>query len=118
MRIFRSFGKEGNAGEEERSVVRPTFSYMGKYFISNSVIENLVYYAANKTIGISKISNIDILNTGRGLIIEMDVRIMYGNPIRPLAERLQEQVMIEIEYMTSFNVLSINLNVRGLVVTA
>lgn len=118
LRIFRSFGKENDVAEEERSVVRPTFSYMGKYFISNSVIENLVYYAANKTIGISKISNIDILNTGRGLIIEMDVRIMYGNPIRPLAERLQEQVMIEIEYMTSFNVLSINLNVRGLVVTA
>ena len=46
----------------------------------------------------------------------MDVRIVYGNPIRPLVERLQEQVKIEIEEMTSFNILSINLNVKGLVV--
>ncbi len=116
LRIFRGFGREGNVGVEERSVVRPTFSYRGKYFISNSVIEDLVYYAANKTIGIFKINNIDITNTSHGLIIEMDVRIVYGNPIRPLVERLQEQVKIEIEEMTSFNILSINLNVKGLVV--
>ena len=116
LRIFRSFGKEDSISEDERSVVRPTFSYMGKYFISNRVIEDLVYYAANKTIGIFKISNISIVNTGRGLIIEMDARIVYGNPIMPLAGRLQEQVKIEIEEMTSFNVLAINLNVKGLVV--
>ncbi len=116
LRIFRGFGRGGTADVEEHSVVRPTFSYMGKYFISNSVIEDLVYYAANKTIGIFKIGNIDIINTNRGLIIEMDVRIVYGNPIRPIAERLQEQVEVEIEEMTSFNILNINLNVRGLVV--
>lgn len=116
LKIFRGFGKENNTDAEERSVVRPTFSYMGKYFISNSVIEDLVYYVANKTIGIFKINNIDIINASHGLIIEMDVRIMYGNPIKPLIERLQEQVKIEIEEMTSFNILSINLNVKGLVV--
>ncbi|MDI9476282.1 MAG: Asp23/Gls24 family envelope stress response protein [Natronincolaceae bacterium] len=116
LKIFRSFGKEDSTDEEERSVVRPTFSYMGKYFISNRVIEDLVYYAANKTIGIFKISNISIVNTDRGLIIEMDVRIVYGNPIGPLGERLQEQVKSEIEQMTSFNVLAVNLNVKGLII--
>ncbi len=115
LRIFRSLGREDSAGAEERSVVRPTFSYMGKYFISNRVIEDLVYYAANKTIGISGISNIGITNTNQGLIIEMDARVVYGNPIRPLAKRLQEQVKMEIEGMTSFNVLTINLNIKGLI---
>lgn len=116
LRIFRKLGKEGRVDIEDRSVVRPTFSYMGKYFIANSVMESLVHYAASKIIGIFKINNINIVNTDSGLIIDMDARIVYGNPIRPLVERLQEQIKIEIEEMTSFNILSINLNIRALVV--
>lgn len=116
LKIFRGFGKEEAHDAEERSVVRPTFSYRGKYFISNSVIENLVNYAANKIIGIYKISNITVNNTNSGLIVEIDARVVYGNPIRPLMERLQEQVKLEIEEMTSFNIVSINVNVRNLVI--
>jgi len=116
LKLFKNFGKEDINEWEERSVVRPTFSYMGKYFISNGVIEDLVYYVANKIIGVFKISNIHIENTNNGLIIEMDARIVYGNPIRPIVERLQEQVKIEIEGMTSFNIIAININVRNLII--
>ncbi|ABW19992.1 Asp23/Gls24 family envelope stress response protein [Alkaliphilus oremlandii] len=116
LRLLRSFGKEDVNDWEERSVVRPTFSYMGKYYISNSVIEDLVYYVANKIIGICKVNNIKIENTNSGLLIEMDTRIVYGNPIKPIVERLQEQIKIEIEGMTSFNIIAINVNVRNLVI--
>lgn len=116
LKIFRSFNKEDAIDWEERSVVRPTFSYMGKYFISNGVIEDLVYHVANKIIGIFKINNININNTNNGLTIEMDARIVYGNPIRPLVERLQEQVKIEIEDMTSFHIVSIDVNVKNLII--
>lgn len=116
LKLLRNFNKEDVQDWGERSVVRPTFSYMGKYFISNGVIEDLVYFVGNKIIGIYKISNINIQNNNNGLIIEMDVRIVYGNPIRPIVERLQEQVKIEIEYMTSFNIIEINVNVRNLII--
>ena len=116
LRLFRNLGKESGNDFGERSVVRPTFSYRGKYYISNSVVESLVYYVANKIIGIYKISNININNTSSGLIIELDARIVYGNPIKPIVERLQEQIKIEIEDMTSFNILAINVNVRNLII--
>lgn len=117
IKIFRNRNnKEDHHDWEERSVVRPTFSYRGKYYISNRVIEDLVYHVANKIIGIYKISSININNTNNGLLIEMDARIVYGNPIRPIVERLQEQVKLEIEDMTSFHIQSIDVNVRGLVI--
>lgn len=116
LKLLRNFGKENVHDWGERSVVRPTFSYMGKYFISNGVIEDLVYYVANKIIGVFKISNINIDNNNSGLIIEMDARIVYGNPIIPLVERLQEQIKVEIEEMTSFNIIDINVNVRSLII--
>ncbi len=112
LRMLKNLGKEDNNDWDERSVVRPTYSYRGKYFISNSVIEDLVYKVSNKMIGISKISNIYINNTSKGLTVEMDVNVVYGNPIIPVIERLQEQVKMEIEYMTSLHIVSIDVNVR------
>lgn len=116
LKIFRGFGRGGRLYVEEGSVVRPTFSYRGKYYISNRVIEDLAHYVANKVIGIYKISHIKINSTNHGLIIELDIIMVYGNPILALAERLQEQVKMEIEEMTSFNILAINLTIRGLMV--
>lgn len=115
LRILKNIGKENSNDWDERSVVRPTFSYRGKYFISNSVIEDLIYKVANKMIGISKINNIYVNNTSKGLKIEIDVNVAYGNPIVPVIKRLQEQVKMEIEYMTSLHIVSIDVNVRKIV---
>ncbi|SNS84325.1 Uncharacterized conserved protein YloU, alkaline shock protein (Asp23) family [Anaerovirgula multivorans] len=116
LKVFKKFGKGDGQDSEEKSVVRPTFSYMGKYTISDKVIKDLIFYAANKVIGIYKIDSIDITNTQAGLIIEMDVKIVYGNPIRPLIECLQEQVKLEVERMTSFNILAVHVAVKNLVI--
>ncbi len=117
LRVFKKFGKGGAHEPAEKSVVRPTFSYMGKYTISNRVIRDLIYYAANKVIGIYKVDNIDITNRTSGLIIDMNVEVVYGNPIRPLIECLQNQVIYEIEEMTSFNIMAVDVNVKNLIIS-
>ena len=89
---------------------------MGKYTISDKVIKDLIFYAANKVIGIYKIDEVDIINIQAGLIIEIEVKIVYGNPIRPLMECLQDQVKYEVEEMTSFNILAVNVNVKNLII--
>ncbi|AKL93862.1 hypothetical protein CACET_c03460 [Clostridium aceticum] len=116
LRVLRKLGKGEHQELEERSVVRPTFSYMGKYTISDKVIRELVLYTANKIIGVYKVENVDITNMHAGLIIQLDVKIIYGNPIRPLMERLQEQVKYEVEEMTSFNIMAVDVAVKSLVI--
>lgn len=116
LKIFKKLGKGEAQESEEKSVVRPTFSYMGKYTISDKVIKDLIFYAANKVIGIYKIDEVDIINIQAGLIIEIEVKIVYGNPIRPLMECLQDQVKYEVEEMTSFNILAVNVNVKNLII--
>ncbi|MCC5912292.1 MAG: Asp23/Gls24 family envelope stress response protein [Clostridiaceae bacterium] len=115
LRAFKKRGKGEVQELEEKSVVRPTFSYMGKYTISDRVIRDLIFYAANKVIGIYKVEKIDIDNTKIGLIIEMEVKVVYGNPIKPLMERLQEEIIYEIEGMTSLNIVSVNVLVKSLI---
>ncbi|SDJ94244.1 Asp23/Gls24 family envelope stress response protein [Natronincola ferrireducens] len=115
LKVFKRMGRD-ETQEAEKSVVRPTFSYLGKYTISDRVVRELIFYAANKIIGIYKIDHVDITNTQEGLTIELEVKIVYGNPIRALMERLQEQVKYEVEEMTSFNIISVNVDVKSLVI--
>lgn len=116
LKIFKRFGKEEAQELAEKSVVRPTFSYMGKYTISDKVIRDLIFYAANKVIGVYKIEAVEINNIPAGLVIELDVIIVYGNPIRPLMECLQQQVKYEVEEMTSFNILAVHVHVKNMVI--
>lgn len=115
LRIFKRLSKDEIQEVDEHSVVRPTFSYLGKYTISDRVIRELIHYTSSKIIGIYKIENIHITNFNVGIIIEMDTHIVYGNPIRPIIELVQERVKEEIEEMTSLNVIAVNIFVKGLV---
>ncbi len=114
LRVLRRFGK----GEKvnEKSVVRPTFSYLGDYRISNRVIRDLVLYASFKIIGVEKVFNIEVENTANGLKINFALNIVFGNPVRAISERVQEQVREEIEYMTSFNIVEIRVFVKNLII--
>lgn len=114
---LKVFFKRTNKEEQyfEKTVVRPTFSYLGKYTISRNVIRDLIKYAAYKVIGISKVGNINIETKEQGIIISLDVEMVYGNPIKPLVKRMQEQIIDEVEYMTSLNILSVDVSVKKMI---
>ncbi|MDR5658570.1 Asp23/Gls24 family envelope stress response protein [Serpentinicella sp. ANB-PHB4] len=114
LEIFRR-NKDQVQEVAQRSVVRPTFSYLGRYTISDRVIRELIYYTSNKIIGIYKIDNIQLKSSEIGIIVEMDLQIVYGNPIRPIVELVQERLRIEIEEMTSLNVIAVNVFVKSLI---
>lgn len=114
LRIWR---KKENHKEQvfEKTVVRPTFSYHGKYTISDGVIKDLIRHASSKGIGISKVYGIQIKSLEQGIIVNLDVDVIYGNPIMPLIKLLQERIIYEIENMTSLNILAVDVTVRKLV---
>lgn len=114
LRIWR---KKENQKEQvfEKTVVRPTFSYHGKYTISDGVIKDLIRHAASKVIGISKAYGIQIKSIEQGIIISLNVEVMYGNPIIPLIKLLQERIIYEVENMTSLNILAVNITVKKLI---
>ncbi|NLM04695.1 MAG: Asp23/Gls24 family envelope stress response protein [Clostridiales bacterium] len=112
LKILKKRGYSHTEDLGEKSVVRPTFSYLGKYSISNRVIQDLIYYAANKVIGVYKVENLDIKYLETGIRIYLEVRIIYGNPIIPLMKCLQDQVKYEVEEMTSLNILGIDILVK------
>ncbi|WP_425446322.1 hypothetical protein [Dethiothermospora halolimnae] len=117
MDTLKIFTKRGNGIREriyEKSVVRPTFSYLGNYTISRKVIIDLVKYGAKKTSDISKVYNIYVDNLENGVLITADTEIIYEKPIREVIKKLQENIIREVEMMTSLNILAVNIKVMKL----
>jgi len=115
LKIFKRRGKNQKVQVVEKSVVRPTYSYLGKYTISNSVIISLVAHGVKKISGVFRVSSISITSLSEGIIIDLDLIMIYGYPIRETVLEVQNQVKQEVTYMTSINILRINVIVKNLV---
>lgn len=116
LKIFKIWGKNQKEHLAEKTVVRPTYSYLGRYTISNGVISSLVAYGVGKVPGVYKVGSISITSVTGGMVIDIDITAKYGKPLHQIAREVQRRVKEEVEYMTSINVLGINVTVKGLVV--
>lgn len=116
LQIFKRKGKASYQLIGERSVVRPTFSYLGKYTISEYAIRQIVEYVTLNIEGVSRVYRFSAEDNPDGKLIEMELVLVYGYPIRPLLRKIQTEVVKEVEKLTGINIKSINLVAKSLVV--
>lgn len=115
LKIFRR-KKDNTLTIAEKTVVRPTYSYLGKYTIYHKAIVQIIKFVAEKVEGVYKITRIDIANYPQGIIMNIDVVLVYGIIISQVISFLQKQIKSEVEYMTSINILRINIEVKNLII--
>ncbi len=116
LRIFRRKGKISFQLDDEKSVVRPTFSYLGSYTISDYTVYQIVEYVVTGIEGISKISRFRAENHPDGTFMEIDLVMLYGFPIRALIKELQQRTIEEVEKLTALNIKQFNVTVKSLVI--
>lgn len=116
LRIFRRKGKGNFQLDDEKSVVRPTFSYLGNYTISDYTIYQIVEYVVTGMKGVSKISRFRVENLPEGTYMEMDLILVYGCQIRTLIKEIQQKVGEEVEKLTALNIKQVNVTVKSLVI--
>lgn len=107
-------GRGSDAEDIEKTVIRPTYSYLGKYTIADNVIKNMVAFSGEKVEEVHKILKVNIENKSSGIKIDLDVSIDYGSIIPQVVRKVRENIKSEVEYMTAFNILEINVYVRTL----
>ena len=118
LRFFRNRKKEMPkrfSENEERSVVRPVFSYYGKLSFSDRVIESLVYYAVRdmKKIRITYVRSEKSTGQMNGLILFIDVSVKPGTPqeIKKIIHTMRDRIQTEIEHTTGMSLDTIKVNV-------
>ena len=113
-RFQKNLDSEIITAEADKSIVRPTFSYMGDYIISDNVINSIAIHEAQKIDGLIKVQNINLRKTGHGVHIDMTVILQYGCDIFSVCKNIQLAVRNNVEQYTSINARRINILVKNL----
>ncbi|TYQ17026.1 UNVERIFIED_CONTAM: putative alkaline shock family protein YloU [Acetivibrio alkalicellulosi] len=116
LQIFRRKGKGSFQLVGEKSVVRPTFSYMGNYTISDYTVYQIVEHVTSSIDGVSKISRFRAENHHDGIYIEMDLVLIYGYKIKHLLGEVQKKVIEEVDRLTALNIKRLNLFAKSLTI--
>ena len=115
LRVFRGRSKNGKKRFTEKSVVRPTYSYLGDYSISDRVISDIVdCVLKNMPTGIT-VARVLMENSKSGIRIKALVNLKYGVKIIETAKAFQEKVAYQVGIMTAFHVDGVDIEVRDLV---
>lgn len=114
LQIFKWKGKGTAPYMTEKSIIRPTFSYLGNYVISDNVIRIILEKVANDTEGIYKVQRVKVDSYSNGVMIYIDVILEYGHVLRDLMKDYKEKAKREIDRLTAMNVLDIQIVAKGL----
>ena len=116
LQIFKSKGKGKDPYISEKSIIRPTFSYLGNFTISDTVFRQIVEYLAAKTPAIYKILKLRVENYGEGVRIYMEVTVYYGFNVIDGISDFKAKARKEIEKLTSMNVVELNVVAKNIFV--
>lgn len=114
LQIFKSKGKGQKPYISEKSIIRPTFSYMGKFTISDLVFRQILEYLAAQTPAIHKIMKTRVENFGEGAKIYIEVSIVYGFNVKDGLNAFTSKARKEIEKLTAMNVVDLEVVAKNI----
>jgi uncharacterized alkaline shock family protein YloU len=113
---FRQFVRKSENQVEyfEKTIVRPTFSYLGSFEIKDGALKTLVKISAVKIENVYKSVSVDIKSIKTGIIITIGVILILKEPLQRIANSIAEAVKRDVEYMTGINVLEVNISIKSI----
>ncbi|NLG89059.1 MAG: hypothetical protein GX494_07560 [Clostridiaceae bacterium] len=115
LQIFKRKAKGHFQHMGEKSVVRPPFSYNGKYTISDYAIYQVVNHIITGMDEMDKITRFRLNKAGDGFVLDMDIVMVYGYNLIDAVKRAQEMIRNELERFAALNNIIIYITVKGLV---
>ena len=114
LQIFKSKGNGEKPYISEKSIIRPTFSYMGNYTISDTVFRQIIEYIASKTDSITEIIRVRVNKTENGPSIYVEAEVKYGFNLMSELKKFKEKCIKEIERQTTMNVVEMKVIAKKL----
>lgn len=108
LQIFKLKGNGQKPYISEKSIIRPTFSYLGNFTISDNVFRQIAEHVANKLDEIHRVLKTRVDNSAEGPIIYMEVEIVYGYNVVESLKLFKQKAIREIENLTAMNVVKMD----------
>lgn len=106
---------KGFVGEGERTVVRPTFSTLGSYSISDDAMAQMVRISLKQVEGVGQMRHFRASKEPYGASFAITISLHYGYPAQEVMRAAQARVAADVSRYTSINVLKVDIRVDRLI---
>ena len=101
---------------EDKCIVRPKFSQLGRLTISETAIEQIVRFNLTLQEEFDSNAKIQVEMTDFGVAIYCEMKIRFGIPIQGAIEQFQKNTIQDLDDMTNLTVLRIDVRITGITV--
>ena len=98
----------------DRTVVRPSFSTLGRYSISEGAIVSLIHFIVSEVPGVAGISDVQIIAHQSGVLVDVALILEYGYNARETLITAQDELAEKVEQLSGMNVLAVNTKAQRL----
>ena len=118
LQIFKSRGSGEEPYIAEKSLIRPAFSYLGNFTISDTAIKQIIEITLERIKGVYKLHRAIIRKQeggyGDGIFIYIELVIEMGYNILDLTENVKAKIKKEVEKLTAMNVLKMEILIKNI----
>ena len=114
QRFDRERGVTPLAPDSDRTVVRPTFSSLGSYSISDEAILDLIKIVLKDVPGFAEVTSFKTEKQTFGVMISLDLALYYGYDAQTVLETAQQKVGNAVEEFTSITMNGVNVRANRL----
>lgn len=115
QRFDRERGVTPLAPDSDRTVVRPTFSSLGSYSISDEAILDLIKIVLKDVPGFAEVTSFKTEKQTFGVMISLDLALYYGYDAQKVLETAQQRVGNAVEEFTSITMNGVNVRANRLI---
>ena len=113
-RSFRKTRAELGDQAGEKTVVRPKYSYFGRFEVSEKVISDIIGYIVYITPGAAQlILTSSSADADNNLYIRAAINVEWGSRVLAVGRAVQQGITEAVTRMTGFNILGVEVEVRG-----
>lgn len=114
LKVFRK--NSSNDTAEDKSIVRPTYSYLGEFVINDTVLCSLAAHEATMCDGVDKVTRISLDENDFNVVFNIELAIDYGTDIPKCSEMVISAIKSAMEKYASIYVDNVKLTVKSLTI--
>jgi uncharacterized alkaline shock family protein YloU len=113
LRIF--VGRRGRHEEmTEKTIIRPTFSYIGKYSISPRALQQIMAFSLFNQPGVHQMNKGRVIEEGDMVVLVCDVTLYNLETLIEAGKKIQLKVKEDVENMTGLHVQRVEINITNI----
>lgn len=118
LKIFDIFKKQDSeeyvTTTSEKTIIRPTYSYLGNFSIADNVINSIISHSVSKVDGVTRVFKVSTQKYSYGMKLDIDIAVKYGKKLQNISSEVRNVVIYAIDYATGINLYGIDINIKSI----